>query len=164
MQGILPGLPGDEKIHFVGHSTGGLVIRSILAYPGIRNKAGRCVLIATPNYGSELADLAARCSEIFTDLFGTLKSIQREKVKDLEPLVGLEVEIGAIAGNNSNLALGRLLEGENDGRVTVKSVKIEGLKDFLVLPFGHKDIHKQEITAQLVSRFLSSGSFGGSQT
>ena len=159
LEEIMQDLAEEGKIHLVGHSTGGLVIRSILTDARIRNKVGRCVLIATPNYGSELADLAARFSEIFTDLFGTLKSLQKENVKVLEPLQPLGIEIGAIAGNRSNLALGRLLEGENDGRVTVSSVYIDGLKDFIVLPFGHKDIHKQEISAQLVGRFLMTGSF-----
>ncbi|MGI6555148.1 MAG: alpha/beta fold hydrolase [Bacillota bacterium] len=163
LEGILKGIMGDlpegEKIHLVGHSTGGLVIRGVLADGQIRAKVGRCVLVATPNYGSELADLAARFSDIFVDLFGTLKSIQSEQVKALEPIESLGIEIGAIAGNNSNLALGRLLEGENDGRVTVKSVRINGLKDFIVLPYGHKDIHKQERTVYLVDKFLRTGSF-----
>lgn len=156
---MLVNVSEGEKIHLVGHSTGGLVIRSVLVNEEIRARVGRCVLIATPNYGSELVDLAARFSEIFVDLFGTLKSIQTEHVRDLEPIEFLGIEIGAIAGNNDNLALGRLLEGENDGRVTVKSVKIDGLKDFIVLPYGHRDIHKQEETAHLVASFLKTGFF-----
>lgn len=49
------------KIHFVGHSMGGLIIRHYLA----RNRVaqlGRVVLIATPNQGSPLASAADRTS------------------------------------------------------------------------------------------------------
>lgn len=156
---IIRGLPENEKFHLVGHSTGGLVIRSILTEYHIKCRVGRCVLIATPNYGCELADLAGKFSEIFTDLFGTLKSLQSEKIRELEPLNSFDIDIGAVAGNRNNLVLGMLLEGENDGRVTVKSVNVEGLKDFIVLPFGHKEIHKQVKTAKYVDNFLSTGKF-----
>lgn len=156
---IIRNIPETEKIHLVGHSTGGLVIRSVLTNTEIKSSVDRCVLIATPNYGSELADLAASFSQIFLDLFGTLESLQTDNVKELEPLESLGIEIAGIAGSKSNLKLGKLLEGENDGRVTVKSAKVEGLKGFITLPYGHKEIHKQEITARLVDKFLRTGSF-----
>ena len=41
----------------------------------------------------------------------------------------------------NKLLLGKLLTGENDGRVTVNSVYYEGLKYFIILPYQHKEIH-----------------------
>jgi len=43
-----------QRIHIVGHSMGGLIIRVFLSRNNIWN-LGRCVLIATPNQGSDLA-------------------------------------------------------------------------------------------------------------
>ena len=45
-----------KQVHFVGHSMGGLIIRKYLSRNQIPN-LGRCVLIATPNQGSELPNL-----------------------------------------------------------------------------------------------------------
>lgn len=69
--------------------------------------------------------------------------------------------MAAIAGNKSNLFLGKLLIKENDGRIRVESVEIPRLKAFVVLPYGHKDIHYQKQTANLVANFLNFGSFNG---
>lgn len=151
-----------EEINFVGHSTGGLLIRRFLAVTDYKNKIGRIVLIAAPNKGSQLAYFAKKYFRPFTDVFKTLASIEVENVKKLELAAASDFEMAAIAGNKSNLFLGRLLIKENDGRIRVKSVKIPGLKDFIVLPYGHKDIHFQEETADLVAEFLESGSFNGS--
>lgn len=50
---------GVERLHFVGHSMGALVVRSALAMARPR-KLGRVVLLAPPNRGARLADLALR--------------------------------------------------------------------------------------------------------
>jgi len=148
-----------EKIHLVGHSTGGLVIRNWLATTKHISKVDKCVLMATPNQGSELADIAGKYFPLLPGVCKALASLQSRNVKELPTLGNLPVEIGAIAGDNNNFLLGRLLKGENDGRVTVESVRIAGLKDFKVLPFGHHEIHKKYETALLVDQFLQTGSF-----
>src|SRR5215468_3846753 len=48
-----------ERLHFVGHSMGAIVVRSALALARPR-KLGRVVLLAPPNRGARLADLALR--------------------------------------------------------------------------------------------------------
>ena len=65
-----------------------------------------------------------------------------------------------IAGNKNKLLFGRLIKSENDGRVAVDSVSFEGLKEFIVLPYHHKEIHHRQETAELVHRFLQEGTFG----
>jgi predicted alpha/beta hydrolase family esterase len=149
----------EEKINFVGHSTGGLLIRRFLADTKYKNKIGRIVLIASPNKGSRLAYFAKKYFRPFTNIFKTLSSIEVENVKKLELAAAGDFEMAAIAGNKSNLFLGKFLIKENDGRIRVESVRIPDLKDFVVLPFGHKDIHYQKQTATLVANFLELGSF-----
>ncbi len=50
---------GAERLHFVGHSMGAIVVRRALAIYRPR-KLGRMVLLAPPNRGARLADWALR--------------------------------------------------------------------------------------------------------
>lgn len=156
---IIKDIGMDEKIHLVGHSTGGLIIRHLLTITKYLHKIGKCVLIATPNNGSELADIAGSNLKIAMKILRTLKSLQSENIKKLKLKDDHGIEIAAIAGNKQNLFLGRFLNGENDGRVTINSVKFDGLNDFISLQYGHKDIHYQFETAELIDSFLKNGKF-----
>lgn len=156
---LILNLEDGEKINLIGHSTGGLIIRHFLSKTNDLNRINRCVLIATPNNGSELADVAGRLSRVFVSIFRTLKSLQSVRVQKLLADENLSVEIGAIAGNRNKSLFGHILSGKNDGRVKVSSVKLEGLKDFIVLPYGHKEIHYKYETAKLVNVFLKNGKF-----
>ncbi|MBM7622524.1 alpha/beta fold hydrolase [Sporohalobacter salinus] len=156
---IISDMCKNEKISLAGHSTGGLIIRHFLSNTKYKTKIDRCVLIATPNQGSQLANIASRLSDTFINVFKTLDSLSPDNLKNLELENSNPIEIGAIAGNRSNLILGSLLQGENDGRVQVDSVRYEGLKDFIVIPYGHKEIHYKFKTAKLVDSFLRDGEF-----
>lgn len=161
---IAADLAAGEKIDLVGHSTGGILIRQFLTLTKYPEKVGRIVLIATPNRGSKLASLTKKYFKPFINIFKTLKSIEIDNLNNLSLADGSKFEMAAIAGNNNNLLLAKLLKKENDGRIRVESVKFSGLKDFIVLPYGHKDIHYQEQTAALVTNFLKSGSFDGGES
>lgn len=156
---IISNLKKDEKISFVGHSTGGLVIRLFLSNTKYINKINRCILIATPNEGSQLADIASKLSRIFINIFKTLRSLKCKNVEKLDLIHRDKIEIGAIAGKRSNLILGKLIKKDNDGRVEVSSVVYEGLKDFIIIPYNHIEIHHKFKVAKLVDNFLKNGSF-----
>ena len=159
METTLASLETEQKISFVGHSTGGLVIRKYLDELENKEMINRAVQIATPNQGSSLATLVSDISELWTSIFTTLESLEVENVEAMDLIEGDAIEIGAIAGNKSTRFFGRLLDGENDGRVKVESVKYPGLSDFIVIPYHHNEIHHQEKTAELVDRFLRTGKF-----
>lgn len=156
---ILKGIDEDEKVNLIGHSTGGLIIRKYLLEAKNRDRINNCVLIATPNNGSELADIASNYLKFLPHIFRTLNSLKTENVKGINFFSDERIRIGAIAGRNDKLLLGKLLTGESDGRVTVNSVYYEGLKDFIVLPYQHKEIHYKWETAKLIDDFLETGSF-----
>lgn len=156
---IICDLNEDEKISMIGHSTGGIVIRLLLSKIKYIDKIHRCVLIATPNKGSRLADITSVLSSVFINIFKTLKSIRTENIEKLNLKHIDRIEVGAIAGNKNNLFLGKLLNHENDGRVEVDSVEYAGLKDFIVVPYGHKEIHYKFEVAKLIDDFLKYGSF-----
>lgn len=148
-----------DRIHFVGHSMGGLIIRLFLS----RNRVpelGRCVLISTPNKGTELASIPAHFFKFSLQIFESLEAFQPGGIKIPPPLNNPAPDIGVIAGNRNNLFFGRFIKRENDGRVPVDSVPFEGMKEFIVQPYNHKEIHHRQEVAKLVHRFLQEGTFG----
>lgn len=148
----------DEKISLIGHSSGGLAIRYFISLLTDHSKLDRCVFIATPNQGTKLANMAEKWVKPIYSVFRTLDSLHTEhavRIPQLHPAI----EFGAIAGNKNNLLLGKLLQAENDGRIEISSVNMDGLKDFIVVPYGHKEIHYQTNTARLTSNFIHTGKF-----
>jgi uncharacterized alpha/beta hydrolase family protein len=148
-----------KKINLIGHSTGGIIIRQFLANTKLIDNINKCVLIAAPNNGSELADLASKYLFFGTKIYKTLISINSSSVKSIKDIKNDKIKIGAIAGNKNNLLLGNFIKEENDGRVKVNSVFYDGLDDFIILPYGHKKIHYKWDTAKLVDKFIIDGKF-----
>ncbi|MFB1081730.1 lipase family alpha/beta hydrolase [Jeotgalibacillus sp. JSM ZJ347] len=147
----------DEKVFLVGHSTGGIVIRKVLSDPECASKVKRAVLIAAPNQGSGLAG-AAHLIRPFTTVYKTLFSITPAFISGY-PFAASNVEVGAIAGDRAGLLLGKMLRQRNDGRVETASVWLPDIKDFLILPYHHKQIHHQPETAGLIDHFFRHGRF-----
>lgn len=146
------------KVHLVGHSTGGLLIRKVLSDSDLSIRIDRCVQIATPNKGSHLAALAGTIKG-YSYFFRTVKSLHASYIQQLNLINVGKVEIGAIAGTKNNLWLGHLIGEQSDGRVEISSVAYEELTDFAMLPYGHKEIHHRRETAVLTAQFLRSGRF-----
>ncbi|TCO79215.1 lipase family alpha/beta hydrolase [Marinisporobacter balticus] len=156
---ILRNIDEDKKINLIGHSTGGIIIRKFLGNTKYVERIDKCILIATPNQGSELADMTARYFNFGTKIFKTLNSLKSDHIKKIEDMKHEEIKIGAIAGNKSKSLLGKLLKGENDGRVQVNSVLHHILDDFIILAYEHKEIHYKWDTAKLADKFIMEGTF-----
>ncbi len=148
----------NTKFHIVGHSTGGLVILNYLRHPVKEISIDRCVQIATPNKGSQLADIAFNYLPFIFKNYKTLNDIQTEKTNIPKNSL-INNKIGAIAGNKSNSIYSIIIKGDDDGRISIDSVKIPALEDFLILPYGHKEIHHKKKTAKYIHNFLEYGKF-----
>ena len=150
-------------LHLVGHSMGGLIIRGLLSRRPLKG-LGRVVMIGTPNRGSKLADIATKYVKGFHFLRPPVKDFSGGGLTIPNPQNNPMPEMGGIAGNNSNLYFGAMMQGPNDGRVEVESVRLPGMTDFAVLPFGHHEMHQYEISTEYVHHFLMNGRFpGGSE-
>lgn len=148
----------SSKIHFVGHSMGGLIIRSFLSENKVPN-LGKCVLITTPNQGSRLADILSPLM-IPAQIFKPLRALTSTAQDILPPLNSPCPEFGIIAGKCNQLFWGKLFLSDNsDGRVEVESSKFDLMTDFIILPYHHKAIHFKKDTAQLIDSFLQTGQF-----
>ncbi len=147
-----------DNIYMVGHSMGGLVIRHFLARNTIENLA-RCVFIAPPNQGTKLVDIAETYIRPWIHIFKPLQALRTRVARQPVPVPLGETEIGVIAGSKNNLWLGIFLASPNDGRVEVEATRLASMADFLVMPYGHKEIHHRADVAAQVDYFLRNGAF-----
>jgi len=147
------------RVHFVGHSLGGILLRAYLAEHPLPN-LGRAVLLGSPNRGSELADLAAG-SKILSALAGPTAVQLGTRAGSLpNRLPPPSYPLGVVAGSRSLNPLGSwLLHDADDGVVAVSSTRLEGMADFRMLPHSHTFLVRSERTAAEVAHFLRHGSF-----
>lgn len=158
---LRPMLLDGQRLHFVGHSMGGLIIRQLLARNEIAG-LGRCVLIGTPNNGTDLAIIADKYCQPALKIFKPVPSFLPDRLTIAPPRNLPQPEIGVIAGNSSTIVLGHFVAKPSDGRVPVDSVRFAGMKEFVVVPYNHLQIHHRMPVAELVLRFIRSGSFADS--
>jgi pimeloyl-ACP methyl ester carboxylesterase len=148
-----------EKIHFVTHSLGGILVRKYLIDHDIP-RLGRVVMLGPPNQGSaavdELEDLPG------FDWINGPAGRQLGKGADSVPLqLGpAEFELGIIAGNRSiDPITSAVLDDPDDGKVSVEDTKLEGMDDFIVVEHSHAFIMRLQNPIELTIRFLQTGSF-----
>ncbi len=149
----------DAKIHFVTHSLGGIVLRQFWETTCLSN-AGRAVMLAPPNQGSESVD-ALKCLSLFRRLTGPAgQQLGTDPFSLPARLGGAAVEVGIIAGDRScNPWLSRWIPGSNDGKVSVNSTRMAGMRDFLRVHRSHTWIMWDKAVALAVVRFLEQGQF-----
>lgn len=149
-----------KRIHFVTHSLGGIILRCYLRDHALPN-LGRVVMLAPPNTGSQLADRLKS-----TWLYRTVNGPAGQQlgvtglVQTLGPWPKGTGELGIIAGDVSlNPIFSASLPGPNDGKVTVQSARLSGMRDFLVVPFSHTWLAWRSEVIMQIKIFLRSGNF-----
>jgi triacylglycerol lipase len=125
------------KVNFVTHSLGSIVVRQYLSNHSVSN-LGRVVMIAPPNHGSEIMD-HFKTNALARAVLGPA-ALELGTGFDAPPtrLGPIRFDCGVIAGDfAANPFFKCLLHGPNDGKVTVSSARIEGMRDFVVLYYSH---------------------------
>ena len=147
----------NSRIHFVGHSLGGLLIRAYLDSNRIKN-LGRVVLIGSPNKGTPLVDYfrEAWVLKIAGPIAAALGTDKNNFPHSLRPPY---YPVGIIAGTAGWFNNEGIIPGDDDGVVPVESTKIEGMADFILLPVSHSSLPKNEAVALQTIEFLRNGRF-----
>ena len=146
----------EQKINFVTHSMGGILVRYLFKIYEIKNP-GRVVMLAPPNKGSELANK-------FYKIHGpACAQIMRSRNSFVNRLGDINFECGIIAGGrNYYFFLDKYFNGKrNDGIVAVDSTKVAGQKSFIELNKGHTMIMYSEEVIKKIEHFIKNGKFLG---
>ncbi len=150
---------GWNKIHFVTHSMGGIVVRQY-ARTHPMSSGSRVVMLSPPNKGSEVTD---RLKDFFLYKW-IMGPAGAELGTDSEStpnrLGPIDMEVGIITGNKSlNPLFSDMIQGPDDGKVAIDSAKLSGMADFLVVESSHGFIMNNPEVMRQAAFFLTNGAF-----
>jgi triacylglycerol lipase len=138
---------GDApRVHFIGHSLGTVIIRSMLAQAPPEHM-GRVVMLAPPNQGSAAADRWAPVVAWAMPHIRELRTTDGSTARTLALPQG--VDVGIIAGSR-------------DHKVRVAETYLPGARDHVVGRGFHSFLMNRRDVHRLVTRFLQSGRFSSS--
>ncbi|KFA98483.1 Alpha/beta hydrolase family protein [Vibrio mediterranei] len=151
----------QSKIHFVGHSLGGLVIRSYLAqHPDFvdSSEMGKVVFVGTPNHGSDVADFFSD-TWMLSLVGGTAESLTTSPNSFPNSLPTPNYDFGVIAGTQSYPVFSGMFSKSNDGLVSVESTKLDGMRDFIEVDIKHDRLRRDPYVTSLVLNFIETDKF-----
>jgi pimeloyl-ACP methyl ester carboxylesterase len=146
-----------ERLHFVGHSLGGIVILRLLESTDDLPD-GRAVLLGSPLQGSQAAQ-GLKKIPLGTALLG--HAINNDVLASGPRTWSGRRDVGVIAGS-SGRGLGRIfadLPGEHDGTVLVEETMLPGAKDHITMPVSHTGLIFSSAVARQADCFLRTGAF-----
>jgi triacylglycerol lipase len=153
------GQTGAQKIHLVSHSMGGILIRQFLQSHTLPT-GSKVVMLSPPNQGSEL-------SEKFGDTWwyqwavgpaGVSLSTKQEGI--ISKLGEIDAPVGIIAAYRDwSLWPSAWLPQPNDGMVSVESMKLAEMDDFILVNSGHAMMRFNDEVQRQIRQFLVLGNF-----
>ena len=169
--------PTVERIDFVGHSLGSLVIRRYLSGPLTEDwqvpedrmafrqqfspdpRIGRFVMLGPPNHGSVMAAKLIGNSPIrqyFTGESGNELGTQWEETEKSLGIPCCPFMIVA-GGRNNNIGYSLMIPGDDDGIVSTEGTKLQGAEKWMLFNVIHNELLQSPAVFAAVEKFLLRG-------
>jgi hypothetical protein len=152
-------LEKSTRLHFVTHSLGGILVRGYLSNNRPEN-LGRVVMLSPPNKGSDVVDYFEEYS-LFKYFFGPAAAELGTGQDSFPNRLGpADFEVGIITGNRTIDPISSwIIDGDDDGKVSVEQAQLEGMADFMVVQVSHAYIMENQDVVNEVIYFLQNGRF-----
>lgn len=149
-------ITASDPVSFVGHSLGGIIVRSLDLSTHSHPPLHRLVTLGSPHRGATIAKALSRF-RVPRAIFGPILS-------ELGTLTLLhtprEIEIGCIIGaTGTRLGFFPALGGDNDGLVLRSEASFPGCRDEITLCSFHGTMPFSARLAELTGQFLERGRF-----
>ena len=155
------GLGAYDRIAFVGHSMGGLVIRAYLGMPGAVDP-WCCIFAGTPHRGAAMADMRSQ-GFIARLFFG--RGNAPEQLLTADPLYRSlapirAAHVGTISGGRGDgVGYSRVIPGDDDRMVGVEEAQLPEQTDTIQLFMMHTWLAISPAAVHQVLTFLAAGAF-----
>jgi pimeloyl-ACP methyl ester carboxylesterase len=159
LQDLLEDLEGVERVSFVTHSLGGLLVRELLARDAAwrgRIEADSVVMVAPPSQGSAMADVLQYVPPVNWLLWRGLFDATTERATAL-PVP--DVPFGIVAAGRGGGGYSPFLEGDDDLLVRVAETPLDGASGWIQVPGLHAVAMNRPETIRATLTFLSERRF-----
>lgn len=148
-----------QRIHFVTHSIGGILLRYENERAPIAD-LGRVVMLGPPNQGSEVVDITKDWPGVGVFSGAAGMQLGTDETSIPSRLGPVDFELGIIAGTGTiNFWMSAMLPDADDGKVSVAATRVEGMNDFLVVDNSHRYIPSADVVFRNTISFLKTGHF-----
>lgn len=151
--------PAGEKVNFVTHSMGGILVRQYLAHHEIPH-LHHVVMLGPPNKGSEVVDKLGNFPGFHFINGDAGMQLGTGALSIPNKLGEADFDVGIIAGTRSiNLILSLLIPSTDDGKVSIDRTKLEGMHDHIEMAVTHPFMMRNDDVIAQVIHYLKHGSF-----
>jgi pimeloyl-ACP methyl ester carboxylesterase len=154
LQELIEDLEGVERISFVTHSLGGLLVRELLSREaGWRGRieVDAVVMIAPPSRGSAMADTLQYVPPVNLVLWRGLFDATSARASALP---APDVPFGIVAAGRGGIGYNPFLKGDDDLIVRVDETRLDGAADWIQVPGLHAFVMNAPQTVRAVMNFL----------
>lgn len=168
---VMESLEGIERVHFVAHSLGNLVIRRWMQCntdpatgEPIDARVGRFVMLGPPNHQPRMATYLEPIDPQNALAGAAGRQLNGDWERLEEDLATPRCEFGIVAGGKGNgQGWNPLIPGDDDLVVGVEEAKLAGAADFRVTQVIHRFMPADPTVQRLTLAFLQNGRFGSEE-
>lgn len=160
---LIGNLEGVDRISFVTHSLGGLVVRDLLAREATpwrgRITVNALVMTAPPSRGSRMADILQYVPPVNLILW---RGLFDSRTRVVAALPVPEIPFAIIAAGRGGMGWNPILEGDDDLIVSVEETRLDGAAGWMRVDGIHAFVMSYPDSIAAIIDFIEHRRFGGS--